>query len=358
MSHSARAATLLIAFGLSGHAEAIGLGPFQLKGNFQFDSVFVDRGPPPLDDVDDWRRQRLALVGRLPGEGDFKIEYDFASDAFTDAYVRFPLARGKLTAGQFKVPFSAEHLASSSQLVFTENAVAGLFAPGRRLGLQYAQHGEGWGAQGAVYGEDLDEAGPDLGLAARGWWFGDAGGDARWHVAAATTHEALRDSQIRFRMRPEVGRFGPTWLDGGRFLGADHLLRTGLEAGYQVGGLVLSGEWFRASFDAAGGHRSARGGYLQAAWTVHGPGRSYDPSSGLFVGPKGSDGLGQVELAVRYGSARIPRTGGGEAGQRGFSLGANLQYGKHLRFMLDRHLPEQRDGVDAALWSFRIALGF
>lgn len=339
---------------------AIDIGPLQLKGNFQYDNVFVDDAPAPIDDIDDWRRQRLALAGKLPAEGDFKFEYDFNAQAFTDAYLRFSVAGGKLTVGQFKIPFAAEFLASSSQLMFTENIVsASLFAPSRRAGVQYAYLGEGWAMQGAAYGQDLKQSGPDFGLAARGWLFGEHG-EGRWHAALAATNESPQDNQVRFRMRPEIGSFGPSWVDGGRFVDADNLRRTGIEAGYQQGNFVTSGEWFHASADSdSQGRRSARGGYVQAAWTVHGAPRKYDPAAGLFVGPKGTEGLGQIELALRYSHANLPRVAGGEDGQSGFSAGANLQYGKHLRFMLNRHQPERSsDGADAELWTFRVAVGF
>lgn len=360
MTPRALCVATLLALGLTPTARALDVGPFQLKGNFQFDSVFVDRGPAPIDDVDDWRRQRLALSGKLPAGGDFKFEYDFGAQGFTDAYLRFPLAAGKLTVGQFKLPFAAEFLASSSQLLFTENAVsASLFSPSRRVGLQYAQVGGYWGLQSAVYGEDLKQAGPDFGLAARGWLF-DKVGEGHWHLALAATNESPQNNEVRFRLRPEVGSFGVSWVDGGRFRDADNLRRVGVEAGYQNGRFMASGEWFHASADSLSqGRRSARGGYLQAAWAVHGAPRAYDSGSGLFVGPKATDGLGQIELALRYSDATLPRVAGGEDGQSGFSAGANLQYTKHLRFMLDRHLPERdSDGADVALWTLRVAVGF
>jgi phosphate-selective porin OprO/OprP len=351
-----RLMTIACLISLAPTAGAVDLGPVNLRLNLQYDVVRVDDAPAAVADVDDWRRQEVALSTKLLDRYDLKVEYDFNSETWTDVFVRLPMAGAKLTVGQFKIPFGADALSSSSQLLFTESSVGGLFAPSRRAGVQYARNGDGWGVQTALYGQNLQNSGPDFGIAARGWIHRGAADTGIWHLALAGTQEAPQDNALRFRLRPEIGSFGPNWVDSGSFSGVDDFRRSGVEFGYQRGRLSGFGEWFHTEFDGDQS-RSARGGTLQASWTVAGKPRAYDPGSGLFNGPKPGDGLGQLELALRYNRADLPRAAGGEVGQRGVSVGANLLYGKYLRLMLDRHLPERRlDDADAELWTFRVAV--
>jgi phosphate-selective porin len=337
---------------------ALELGPVTLGATLHYDMVSFDRAPAPLGDVDGWRRQEFSATGKLGERLDFKLVYAAQSGLWNDAYLRMPLGKTRLSLGQFKIPFGADWLSSSSQLLFTERGAGGVFAPGRRLGLQLARSGAGWGSQIAAYGQNLEGSGPDAGLAMRGWLYRGDPQQGYWHLALAGTREAPSRGQVSFRLRPEIGSFTPGWDSSGQFSDIDELARSGLEAGWQGGNLAIFGEWARIELDGAAS-RSGQGGMLQASWTVHGEPRRYAPGSGLFIGPKGVHGLGQVEVALRYNRLSLPRADGGDIGQRGPSLGLNLQYGPYLRLMLDRHLPERlRDSAEAQLWALRVGLVF
>lgn len=353
-----RMLSLACLLALASPAAALEIGPVSFGASLHYDLIAFDQGPAPLEDVDGWRRQEFGISGRLGERFDYKLVYAGQSGLWNDAYLRMTLGRSKLSVGQFKIPFGADWLSSSSQLLFTERGAGGVFAPGRRLGLQLALSGEGWGSQFAVYGQNLEASGPDSGLAARGWLYRGDAQQGYWHAALAGTLESPAEGTVRFRLRSEIGSFGPTWEDSGRLSGIDDFSRKGLEAGWQRGPVSVFGEWAWIELDGAAS-RSGNGGMLQASWTVHGEPRRYAPSSGLFTGPKGVEGLGQVELAFRYGRSSLPRAGGGTIGQSGPSLGVNVQYGRYLRLMLDRYHPERRsDGADAELWALRAALVF
>jgi phosphate-selective porin OprO and OprP len=310
---------------------------------------FEDTPPAPLRDASGWRRARLSLTATLPGGGDAKVEHDFASDTFTDAYLRFPLAGGRLWIGQFKQPFSADALLSDAQHFTTESAAVGAFAPGRRLGVQYARGG----FAASVYGRDIHDAGPDLGVGTR--WFGHRGDidGGLWHYGAALAWEQPQEARIRIGLRPDVGPRSGSWLSSGT-LAADDMQRLGVEGGYQRGRLLLLGELLRLRLDdGVGATRHADGGYLTAAWTLRGDPRSY--SGGLFTLPKATAGIGQVELVARYADLSLPRASAARIGQEGLSLGLNAQVGRHGRLMLDRHASERStDDADVALWTLRL----
>jgi phosphate-selective porin len=158
-------------------------------------------------------------------------------------------------------------------------------------------------------------------------------------------------------MRPRASACDPNCARPIRPGCFDGLERGGIEAAWQRANWLLQGEWQYSRYDVNGGDRSLRGGYVQGSWTVHGARRVY--KDGVFGTPKAVSGLGQVELALRYSQIDLPLAAGGERRQDGWSLGANLQYGPFLRFMVDRHeVDRDRGALGAELWSVRAAFMF
>lgn len=349
------AALLLAAASLP--ASAAGFAP-RLSANLQYDWIrFSDPEPRPLRDLNAWRRQEVALLADLPGGFALKLEHDFEAEVWTDAYLRGPVGPLRLTVGQFKTPYGMEFLTSSRALLFTENSVAGAFAIGRRLGAMGEWLQANRGVQLALYGQDIDGAGADNGLAVRGFHSGQYGETTRWHAGLALASESPRAPNARIRLRPQLRSPDPAWLDSGTLAELDDLHRGSAELAWQRGPLLLQGEWLQARFTGDRPTRSSRGGYAQASWTLRGEGRVY--KDGVFTTPKPGSGLGAVELAVRYSHIALPVAAGGERQQDDWSLGLNVQYGQYLRFMVDRHHAE-RDGVtpDADLWSVRAIFMF
>jgi phosphate-selective porin OprO/OprP len=319
----------------------------RLGAHLQYDLTRFGHAPAPLQDASGARRLRLSLAIGESGRPEARLQYDFESRSWTDAYFRLPLAAGTLTVGQFKPPFSADTLISDSQALFTENAASGVFAPGRRLGVQYA----GKRAAVALYSRDLSGAGPEVAAAARG--FATAGDEQRrWHGGISLAAERHASGSFRQRLRPEVGPDSGSWVSGPAF-SADRSLRGGIEAGLQNGRWLLLGELFRTDFEAderASGN--LHGGFLTAVWSLHGAPRSY--KSGLFIEPKPVAGrLGSVELAVRYSDVALHSATG--AGQRSLSIGLNAQVSGHWRLQFDRHdVRRDSDRRDAGAWTLRL----
>jgi phosphate-selective porin OprO and OprP len=330
----------------------------RLSANLQFDWIdFESPEPRPLRDLRDWRRQEVSLLMDLPGGYGLKAEYDFEGEIWTDVYLRGPVGPLRMTIGQFKTPFGMEFLTSSRALLFTENSVSGAFSIGRRLGVMGEWLQADRGVQLALYGTDIEGVGPDQGLAARGFRNFGAADSGFWHAGLDLATEDPQDAAARIRLRPELRSPDPAWLDSGSLAGFDGLERGGIEAAWQRANWLLQGEWQYSRYDVNGGDRSLRGGYVQGSWTVHGARRVY--KDGVFGTPKAVSGLGQVELALRYSQIDLPLAAGGERRQDGWSLGANLQYGPFLRFMVDRHeVDRDRGALGAELWSVRAAFMF
>lgn len=338
-------------------AMADGLNP-RLSANLQYDWISFDSPEPtPLRDTQAWRRQEFGLLMDLPGGYGLKAEYDTDAEAWTDVYVRGPAGPLRVTVGQFKTPFGMDFLSPARGQLFTESSVSGAFSIGRRLGVMGEWLKADRGIQVALYGSDIEGAGPDRGLTARGFRNFAADGESIWHAGVNLAIEEPQDASARIRLRPDMRSSDPAWLDSGALTGFDGLDRGGVEAAWQRGDWLVQGEWLYASYDLARSDRSMRGGYVQGSWVVAGAPRPY--KDGIFGLPKAVDGLGQVELALRYSQIAVPVASGGEREQSGWSVGANLQYGPYLRLMLDRHEVERDFAApDAALWTLRAAVAF
>jgi len=333
----------------------------RLSANWQYDLLHIDGPAAPDSRVDSWRRRETGVLFKPFEAAEAKIEYDFASRAFTDLYLRFPLAGGRVTLGQGKTPFGADFLLSSRQHFLTENATSGLFSGGRRLGLGYAQVRQGSGESFMVYGRDTEQRGPDLGLAGRAFRYRGDAESGLWHGGIAIAVEKPQDEQIRLRVRPELPSSQLAWIDSGLFSAADSQSRYALEGGWQRGMWLLQGEWFLGQFDTdAGSSRTARGGYLQSAWTLRGEPRRY--KDGLFTSVPQDTGLafGQLELVARISTLDVPRNDGSQIAQHSWSLGLNAGLGRNLRLMLDHHHSERDAVIDDTLrvWTLRTALMF
>lgn len=92
------------------------------------------------------RRMRIKLSGRAAEDVDYTLQTEFVgSPALLDAMVNWHLTDLlTLNVGRYKPPFSAEQLASSSRLDFTERSrVVRTLAPDRQVGLDVEVEGAG-----------------------------------------------------------------------------------------------------------------------------------------------------------------------------------------------------------------------
>ncbi len=326
----------------------------RIGAHLQYDVSRFSSAPTPLQDTSGFRRARLSLSTGESGQLETRLQYDFEAQRFTDALIRWPLGDAQLLVGQFKPPFSADALLSDSQSFFTENATVGVFAPGRRLGLQYSRNDIAL----ALFGRDAHGVGPNLAASLRG--FRDFGGESQsWHVGASLLAERASSASRRIRLRPEAGPDAGSWVSSPSFVTdqnvTDQNWHAGIEVGHQRGNWLLLGELLSSRYASDSlDSRRATGGYLTSAWTLHGSPRMY--KGGIFSDPKPLAGkLGSVELAVRYSSVALPSGLEPTAiGQHTLSIGLNAQIGSGWRLQLDRHDSRRdSDSRRAGLWTLR-----
>lgn len=138
-----------------------------------------------------------------------------------------------MLVGYFKPQITQDDMASDIYGLFLErSAYAGVFAPGRRLGLGAHHAGKGWGVRGGIFDEREDaslDVGRDEGWVASLRAHADLlPSDDVLHVALSGyyTRPSSTDHLVSLSQKPETNR-APTAISTGNFFADDGMFMDG-----------------------------------------------------------------------------------------------------------------------------------
>ncbi len=321
-----------------------------------------------LEDGFEFRRVRLYGAGKIYGNTDYKLQFDFAGNdvSLKDAYLGFPtlVPLGYLKVGHFKEPFSLEELTSSKYITFMERALpVGAFSPSRNAGAQLSNHHLDdrltWAA-GVFRDVDAEvesrsEGGYNLTARLTGlpWYAEDGAKLFHLGVAASRRDPKANDREIEFETRPAL-HLAPK-LVGTDALLADQASLLGAETALVYGPLSLQGEFITANADLIDGAGNANfdGAYVEASYFLTGEHRKYKKSAGAFsrVKPKqnyGDGGLGAWQVATRYDYVDLDDADimGGKLDALTFGLNWHLNPNTRIMFNYSNALLESEGRTD------------
>lgn len=282
-------------------------------------------------------RARIYLSGTLCKHLEYKVEADFGKgeselkDGFINAnYVTY----AQVKAGQYKVPFSLERMASANHIDFVERALpVDNLTPDRDLGIMlhgaYLPFGLSYGVgifNGARANERDTDDHKDVALRIALSPFHQKGPllVKGLHFGFSTTYGeqemAFPDDKDSFWSKGKLETAGDTKFfefasgvahDGKR-------QRLGTELAWVLGPLTLKGEWIRVDLEdlknqlGESHDLSMNGGYVSLAWFLTGEEQQFDVSQAVFKRTKPkkifdpSKGLwGAVQLVGRYESLNL-----------------------------------------------------
>lgn len=127
---------------------------FGIGGFLQEDAAWFSDDISDHPDGFNLRRARVSVEGTIFDDWAYKFENDFANNQsrITDAFISYSGAKPvKITAGQFKEPFSLETLTSDKYTTFIERASLAAFAPDRNIGVAALIDGLNWSLTGGFF---------------------------------------------------------------------------------------------------------------------------------------------------------------------------------------------------------------
>lgn len=315
------------------------------RGRVQLEALVINEGDDPEIRDEHVRRLYLGVQGTLSSRISYQAEADFTDGEVTyqDTLLRYVFDdRTELAAGYIKPAISEDNLTSDVYTVFLErSAFAGLFSPGRRIGVGISHRGDDWGLNGGVYG-DRDASVP-FSAASESFV-----ASARAHADLLPGNEVLHVALSSYYIRPSNEGGGvrlsqspetsgaATVVDTGRFL-ADRGVFVGAEAGYGDGPVTLQVEGGVLDYKGPVTDPRFYGASAQISWRLTGEDRPYSVKSGVFgrVSPlrpidQGGPGAFEAGLRMTYVDLDDGPVKGGELSS--YSAVLNWYPVEHVRF--------------------------
>lgn len=323
--------------------------------------------PQKLNSGENLRRARIGLTGKVFGDWNFALVYDFGgtTDGFGGAapgsltggavsgvenaylsYTGFKPFGGKMAieGGIMDLPYTLDEATSSNDILFMERASSGVIATNIAAGDFRSTVGTRWWndqlwvggyvtgpATGAIHSaSSAAPAGTSEQYGAVARIAGNPingkdyslhiGADAQWLVQPPRNLVTLAQT-VTLSDRPEL-RLDPTTLvSTGAMASVSGVQVYSAEAAATYGPLILQGEYFWYNIDRTAntglpqlGPPSLKfqGGYAQAGYVLTGETRAYNPSSASYGGVKPAHpfsldggGWGAWEIAGRYSTVDL-----------------------------------------------------
>lgn len=284
----------------------------RLQGDFHS----LSSGAAVDDERFEMTRRRVGIQGTAFRHFEYEVEREFRRrNVWRDVFVNFSYFDDfQVQAGKFKIPFSQERLAGSTDLDFVYRAnVVDSLSPARDVGVtlhgRFNQRAVGYDV--GVFRNDGENARFDFNPGARTTFAARvaarplrltsmSGAASEMELAVAVTTAEVPDGLNSLRGRSVFGQpfFDPVYVKGQR-------VRLGVDADWRPGPFSVKAELIHVSdqrhnqgiFDEDLPPLVARGWYVSGTWTLTGEPKfdGIDPRRPLFRG-----GAGAIELAARY----------------------------------------------------------
>lgn len=340
-----------------------------------------------------FRRARIGVDGKVFGDWDYRILFDFGGTGVENTgqlyegwlqYNGFKPAHVRI--GAFSPSLGLDDQASTNTMPFLERATIsdlarGLAGGDTRIATQVFAYGDHWLAAAAVTGRTIGTIntgtaaavpqtyGDQLGFTGRlaGTPYHDNG--FLVHVGANGSYVQqpantagpatngivpLSARSISFSTTPEIRVDGTRLINTGS-IAADHASTLGGEFAVQHSNLLLQAEYQRLGVDRSDGLSSPHfdGYYVSGSWFITGESRNYNTQTAAFDGPTvanpfnwGANTWGAWELAARYsdvdlnyreGAAGTLQTGSSIRGgqEKNVTVGVNWYWNAFARLMFD-----------------------
>jgi phosphate-selective porin OprO/OprP len=348
---------------------ADGQTSFAIDGRVLADAGWaLDDGAADIGDDTDLRHLWFGFSGKFDGDWRYKLQTSIDNNqvGVKDAFIAFDGIRNvPIMVGNFYENNGVELMSGNLTTTFMEpSSGIGAFRTQRYLGVSVDPHGENWGAQIGLFGDQV--ADPATTADDEGYAFASRVTFAPvmsktqlLHLGGAVrrrTPDAPGDT-VRFRSAGESHVIGETLVDTGNITAVDHYDTLSLEGIYRIGGLTVMSEYNTTEVArSTGAEPTFDGGYVSLGYFLTGEQREYNAKRGVMgrLKPKsafdlGGEGMGAFEVAARYN--RLDLTDGPVSGGEmdSYTLGLNWYPNAWSRLMFN-YVVNERDGTGPAIY--------
>jgi phosphate-selective porin OprO and OprP len=294
------------------------------------------------------RNARLGISGVMYSNVQYRLQYDFASGhpGVTVAYMGIsgiPVL-GTVRMGHMVEPFSMTFATSPTAHPFMERALPWVMTPGWNTGIMafntVMNKRVYWGAgvfkDTGSSGQQKDD--DNLGITGRvnGAVLNQDGGRKLVRIGVAYSHRKTSGS-MECVAGPE-SHLAPSMINTGKIL-TETVDMVGGELASVFGPFSLQAEGIASYLDVSGDSDPLLGYYATVGYLLTGESKSYSTSGMLGrVTPKnnfGPEGIGAVELLVRYSALDLDGAGANAGVLTAISAGVNWSLNPKSRVMLN-----------------------
>lgn len=310
-----------------------------IEGIFQYDwAAFRDGRLPDgqrrFDDGQGWERQELEAYVQRKGVFRITTGYDFANREWVGNYLTLDTPAGRFRVGEFitLVGWESADVAIAATK-FIEPALPDLVVfEGYRAGIGWRYKDlKHWTFQVQWFApHDLNHEGDGRTVAARVVYAPIQRDKEVIHLGVSASRERREGHHARFDASPETGLTPIHLVDTGVLDGVQHIDRSGLEAAWMNGPLLVQGEYLNlravrrtaADFDT-------HGWYVSGSWMLTGESHTYQNT--VFGKPKPLHPWGAIGVGVRY--SRIDLDDGDVTGgiEHDWTIGINWYIGTNFK---------------------------
>ena len=313
-------------------------------GRIMYDYAIWNTGDVTYSGTE-FRRVRLFNSGKVYGNINYKLQFDFAGEgvSFKDVYVELALPYvGNLKLGHFKEPFRLEALTSSKYITFMERGLPIAFSPERNVGFMLYDSfmDDKISIQVGLFREASsgdDKKIDDVNnISARLTFLPINDGDKLLHLGVGLSNRNNSDSTYSVSTRPE-NHLGTKLLD----MDLDNVIGMnliGAEMAFVLGSFSVQGEYVINAVETLEDY-SFSAYYCQVSYFLTREKRKYKSSLAGFdrVKPnsnmKEGGGWGAFELAARYSSMDLSEAHSGTLND--ITLGLNWYLNPCTRVMFN-----------------------
>lgn len=315
----------------------------EVNGAIMGDYVNYQNAPEKFKEGAEVQSLKLTLKLQIAKVLKLKVKYDYSEDdpELKDLSLGYQLNNSiEITLGQFEQPSSLEGVTSSKDITFlTRAAPVESFLPGRSQGINLALRSDWAAVQLGSYIEyDLDDGDDSedyVNYSFRTYIFPVNKKRHALHLGFWGLYADPVAKKYDFEVETETKVNAKDILKSGKIKHINHIVTSGLEAGWIFGPMTLQAEYLQQIYSREEGYEEFdySGSYVSLSYILTGESKSYKKNDGAIISPNPQGKYGAFEVAFRVSNVDLTNENRDRGKLNSKTLGINWYLNENFRMM-------------------------